>query len=107
MKRPSNSGVFICNMLYLSIPGFNMKRNIAIIENNIISTLTVRSKLTKVLIEQGHQVTILTTGTEQQLQKAKDQGFDVIDIHTSSQNPADILRRKFWKRIFLWKLMKP
>ena len=55
-----------------------MKRNIAIIENNIISTLTVRSKLTKVLIDEGHKVTILTTGTEQQFQKAKEQGFDVM-----------------------------
>ena len=69
-----------------------MKRNIAIIENNIISTLTVRSKLTKVLMNEGHKVTILTTGTEQQFQKAKELGFDVIDINTSSQNPADILK---------------
>ena len=68
-----------------------MKKNIAIIENNIISTLTVRSKLTKVLMDEGHKVTILTTGTEQQLQKAKEQGFDVININTSSQNPADVL----------------
>lgn len=68
-----------------------MKKNIAIIENNIISTLTVRSKLTKVLMDEGHQVTILTTGTEQQFQKAKEQGFEVININTSSQNPADIL----------------
>jgi glycosyltransferase involved in cell wall biosynthesis len=68
-----------------------MKKNIAIIENNIISTLTVRNKLTKVLIDEGHKVTILTTGTDQQLQKAKEQGFEVINIKTSSQNPADVL----------------
>lgn len=68
-----------------------MKKSIAIIENNIISTLTVRSKLSKVLMEEGHNVTILTTGTEQQLQLAKEQGFTVININTSSQNPADVL----------------
>ncbi len=69
-----------------------MVKNIVILENNIISTLTVRSKLTHVLIEKGFKVTILTTGTEQQLQKAKEEGFNVIDVKSGNQNPLDILR---------------
>ncbi len=68
-----------------------MTLHIAIIENNIISTLTVRSKLTRVLLENGYRVTILTTGTKEQLDKAKEAGFNVININSSSQNPADIL----------------
>ncbi len=72
-----------------------MVKNIVILENNIISTLTVRSKLTRVLIDKGFNVTILTTGTELQLQKAKDDGFNVIDVKSGTQNPFDIFRYMF------------
>ena len=41
-----------------------MPVNIAIIENNIIATNTIREKLTRSLIEHGYQVTILTTGKD-------------------------------------------
>ena len=68
-----------------------MKQNIVILENNIISTLTVRSKLTQVLMEQGNVVTVLTTGTPQQLQAAEKMGLKVIDVGSSSQNPFHIL----------------
>lgn len=67
-----------------------MVSNIVIIENNIISTLTVRSKLTHILIEKGFNVTILTTGSAQQLEKARQEGFDVIDVKSGNQNPLDI-----------------
>ena len=69
-----------------------MKLNIVILENNIISTLTVRSKLTQVLMEQGYVVTVLTTGTSQQLQAAEKMGLQVIDVKSSSQNPFHIFR---------------
>lgn len=67
-----------------------MKLNIVILENNIISTLTVRNKLTQVLVEKGHTVTILTTGTSQQLETARKMGLHIIDVKSSSQNPLHI-----------------
>ena len=69
-----------------------MQKSIAIIENNIISSLTVRSKLTFTLQQQGYRVTVLTTGTPQQLEKAAEMGMDVIDIKSSNQHPIEILR---------------
>lgn len=72
-----------------------MQKSIAIIENNIISSLTVRKKLTTVLKEQGYKVTVLTTGTAQQLEKAKELGMDVIDITSSNQHPVEVLRYMF------------
>ena len=68
-----------------------MKKKILVIENNIIATLSIRSKLMQVLIDKGYHVTILTTGTKEQLEKAKEAGFNVIDIKSSSQNPVGIL----------------
>lgn len=67
-----------------------MSTRIAIIENNIIATNTIREKLTRTLMERGYEVFILTTGTKQQLQKARDKGFTVIDVKGSTQNPLDI-----------------
>ena len=67
-----------------------MKASIAIIENNIIATNTIREKLTNTLAENGYAVTILTTGTETDIEKAKQKGFRVIDVKGSTQNPLDI-----------------
>jgi len=67
-----------------------MKANIAIIENNIIATNTIREKLTATLMEQGYNVTVLTTGTEADLEQARQKGFHVIDVKGSTQNPLDI-----------------
>lgn len=72
-----------------------MTKSIAILENNIISTLTVRSKLTRVLMEKGFHVTVLTTGTAEQLEVARSKGFNVIDVKSSTQNPLDILLYMF------------
>ncbi len=68
-----------------------MKGNIAIVENNIIATNTIREKLTRTLAEQGYNVTVLTTGTEADIQQARQNGFQVIDVKGSTQNPLDIL----------------
>ena len=68
-----------------------MKASIAIIENNIIATNTIREKLTRTLMENGYEVTILTTGTEADIQQARQKGFRVIDVKGSTQNPLDII----------------
>lgn len=67
-----------------------MKTRIAIVENNIIATNTIREKLTRTLMEKGHEVWILTTGTPEDLERARSNGFRVIDVKGSTQNPLDI-----------------
>ena len=67
-----------------------MKKNIAIIENHIISTNTVRQKLTQVLMQSGYNVTVLSTGTEKELAIARSKGFNVIDVKTSNTNPLHV-----------------
>lgn len=69
-----------------------MRPVIAIIENNIIATNTIREKLTRTLMEKGYDVTVLTTGTEEDLEQARLKGFHVIDVKGSTQNPKDIFR---------------
>jgi len=68
-----------------------MKTSIAIIENNIIATNTIRKKLTSTLVEKGYDVTVLTTGTATDLGQARQNGFKVIDVKGSTQNPLDII----------------
>ena len=63
---------------------------IAIIENHIISTNTVRRKLTKTLIEKGFEVTILSTGSPKELSFAKKLGFNVINVGMSNTHPKDV-----------------
>ncbi len=67
------------------------KLKITIIENNIIATNTIREKLSKTLVENGYDVTILTTGTTTDLEQARQKGFKVIDVKGSTQNPLDII----------------
>ncbi len=67
-----------------------MPVNIAIIENNIIATNTIREKLTRSLMENGYKVTILTTGNNADMEQARKNGFNVIDVKGSTQNPLDI-----------------
>lgn len=69
--------------------------NIAIIENNIIAINTIREKLIRTLMEKGYCVTVLTSGTPQQMQVAKEKGVVVIDVGSSTQNPLDIIRYIF------------
>jgi glycosyltransferase involved in cell wall biosynthesis len=72
-----------------------MNIKIAIIENNIIAVNSIREKLIRAFMEKGYEVIILTSGTFQQMQAAKEKGFNVIDVGSSTQNPADILRYLF------------
>jgi glycosyltransferase involved in cell wall biosynthesis len=74
-----------------------MKKNIVIIENHIISTNTVRQKLTQVLMEQGYQVTVLSTGSQKELKIARNNGFNVIDVGASNTNILGVF--KYMKNI--------
>jgi len=69
-----------------------MGKNIVIIENHIISTNTVRQKLTEELIAQGYHVTVLSTGSEKELAAARRKGFKVIDVGTSNTKILDVVR---------------
>ena len=66
--------------------------NIAILENHIISTNTVRRRLTETLIEKGYKVTVLSTGTAKELNFARKLGFEVINVGMSNTNPKEVLR---------------
>lgn len=66
--------------------------NIAIIENNIIATNTIRRKLVDVLVEKGHTIAILTTGTDEQINETILNGYNVINVHGSNQHPAEVVR---------------
>ncbi len=67
-----------------------MKKKIAIIENHIIATNTIRRKLTSELMEQGYDVTVLTTGKSDELQLARSRGFIIVDVKSSGSNPLGI-----------------
>lgn len=67
-----------------------MKISIAIIENNILATNTIRGKLTQTLIDRGYEVVILTTGEPPELAVARAKGFHIIDVKGSNRNPKDI-----------------
>lgn len=73
----------------------NMKKNIVIIENNIIATNTIRYKLTQSLVERGYNVTVLTTGNENELNLARARGFNIVDVKASNMHPRDISRYVF------------
>ena len=61
-----------------------MKKRIAIIENNIIATNTIREKLSRTLVEHGYDITILTTGKsadiEQARQFVRETGVDALAV---------------------------
>jgi glycosyltransferase involved in cell wall biosynthesis len=72
-----------------------MMKKIVIIENNVISTNTMRKKFTTSLIEEGYSVTILTTGTKEDLLTATNNGLSVIDVKSSGLNPLHVLQYNF------------
>ncbi len=69
-----------------------MPATIAVIENNIIATNSIRKKLMLELLQKGYQVNILTSGSPQEMQLAKNNGFTVIDVGQSTQDPRAIIR---------------
>jgi glycosyltransferase involved in cell wall biosynthesis len=72
-----------------------MPINIAIIENNIIATNTIRKKLASEFLAKGYKVNILTSGTLEELNIARENGFNIIDIGHSTQDLRDIIRYMF------------
>jgi len=69
-----------------------MQKTIAILENNIVSTNTMRNKLTLELMRQGFNVVVLTTGTEEDMAIARKNGINVIDVKSSNINPFHVFR---------------
>ena len=69
-----------------------MQKTIAILENNIVSTNTMRNKLTLELMRLGFNVYVLTTGTEEDMAIARKNGIHVIDVKSSNINPFHVLR---------------
>ncbi len=69
-----------------------MVKNIAIIENHIISANTVRRRLIEVLMESNYNVFILSTGTDEEFLLAKARGFQVINVGSSNTNPLHVTK---------------
>lgn len=69
-----------------------MVKKVAIIENNIIATNTIREKLTRAIMHAGYEVTILTTGTPEDMELATQKGFSIINVKGSTQDPRDIAK---------------
>lgn len=69
-----------------------MIKKIVMIENNILATNTIRKKLTSSLIEYGFEVTVLTTGSEEDMTVAKKPGIKVLDIGSSGEDLNSIYR---------------
>lgn len=69
-----------------------MQKTIAILENNIVSTNTMRNKLTLELMRQGFNVVVLTTGTNEDMAIARKNGITVIDVKSSNINPFHVFR---------------
>lgn len=67
-----------------------MKKSIAIIENNILATNTIRGNLTQTLIDKGYNVVVLTTGTDAEVELARSKGFHIVDVKGSNRSPKDI-----------------
>lgn len=68
-----------------------MKPKIVIIENNLISSLTMRDRLTRELMKE-YEVTILSTGNEGQKKAGASRGFQIIEVGSSHQNPLSVLK---------------
>ncbi len=69
-----------------------MNKKITILENTIFSTNTARLKLTQVLIEKGYDVTILSTGSDKEMQIARNRGFKIVDVGSSNTNVLDVFK---------------
>lgn len=71
-------------------------KKLVVIENNILATLTIRKKLTQALMDEGYQVTVLTTGTESELNLARQMGIKVINVKTGGEKILEVINY-FWK----------
>jgi len=67
-------------------------QKIVILDINFTCTLSMRRKLIISLQENGYEVITFATGSRENIENAKNIGFNVIDIGTSVQNPIHILQ---------------
>ncbi len=70
------------------------KKKIAVIENSLFSTYTMRDNLMKTLMKEGYEVTILTH-TNSFVSHVEKTGLRVINIGSGNLNPLKIIRYKF------------
>ena len=78
-----------------------MKKKIVVLENNFLSTATMRNALMKALVGNNFDVYILSSGKEEFAERLKDINATIIDIGTSNTNPIEIWKylRKMFKTI--------
>ncbi len=74
--------------------GSPMKKKIAVIENSLFSTYTMRDSLMKTLLKEGYDVTILTH-TNSFVSHVEKTGLKVINIGSGNLNPLKISRYIF------------
>lgn len=74
--------------------GSPMKKKIAVIENSLFSTYTMRDSLMKTLLKEGYDVTVLTH-TNSFVSHVEKTGLKVINIGSGNLNPLKILRYVF------------
>ncbi len=74
--------------------GLSQKKKIAVIENSLFSTYTMRDSLMKTLLKEGYDVTILTH-TNSFVSHVEKTGLKVINIGSGNLNPLKILRYVF------------
>lgn len=70
----------------------SMSKRVAIIENHVISVNTVRRGLVEALQAYGYKVTILSTGTAEELLVSRKLGFKVVDVSSSNVNPLHVAK---------------
>lgn len=70
------------------LPG---KKKIAVIENSLFSTYTMRDSLMKQLLKEGYEVTVLTH-TNSFVESVRKSGIHVINIGSGNLNPFKILK---------------
>ncbi len=71
-----------------------MKKKIVVLENNFLSTATMRNALMKALVGNNFDVYILSFGKTEFAEQLKEINATTIDIGTSNTNPL-----KIWKYI--------
>lgn len=65
------------------------KKKIAVIENHALATTTIRSDLMKAILAEGHELFVLT-GESEIFQRLKKEGYNMINVGQSVQNPLSI-----------------
>ena len=76
------------------IPAAEKKKKIAVIENGLFSTYTMREGLMQRLLKEGYDVTILTH-TNSFVSQVEKTGLHVINIGSGNLNPWKVLKYIF------------